>query len=121
MRRTRAVLTLILLVLAALGVVGVGAAGPAVAGGPTSVLLSAPGEGRVAALYYTDADYDALAQLVEEAGGERHGGHDRLPRPSRQGHPDQLSRRLAKKPRRSAAASSAPIPSTTSGAWCAWG
>lgn len=39
-------------------------AGPATAGGPTSVLLSVPGEGRTASLYYTDAAYDELADLV---------------------------------------------------------
>jgi hypothetical protein len=38
--------------------------GPASAGGPTSVLLSVPGEGRTASLYYTDAAYDELADLV---------------------------------------------------------
>jgi hypothetical protein len=37
---------------------------PATAGGPTSVLLSVPGEGRTASLYYTDPEYDALAQAV---------------------------------------------------------
>lgn len=58
MRPARAVLALLLahavLLLAA----------PAQAGGPTSVLLSVPGEGRVAALYYTDPAYEALADLV---------------------------------------------------------
>ena len=38
--------------------------GPAVAGGPTSALLSVPGEGTTASLYYTDPEYDALAHLV---------------------------------------------------------
>ena len=37
---------------------------PASAGGPTSVFLSVPGEGRTAALYYTDAEYDELTLLV---------------------------------------------------------
>jgi hypothetical protein len=37
---------------------------PAAAGGPTSVLLSVPGEGRTASLYYTDPEYDALARAV---------------------------------------------------------
>jgi len=37
---------------------------PATAGGPTSVLLSVPGEGRTASLYYTDPEYDALARAV---------------------------------------------------------
>jgi hypothetical protein len=34
------------------------------AGGPTSALLSVPGEGATASLYYTDPEYDALADLV---------------------------------------------------------
>ena len=38
--------------------------GPAYAGGPTSVLLSVPGEGRTASLYYTDDAYEELADLV---------------------------------------------------------
>jgi hypothetical protein len=38
--------------------------GPASAGGPTSALLSVPGEGATASLYYTDPEYDALANLV---------------------------------------------------------
>jgi hypothetical protein len=38
--------------------------GPAAAGGPTSALLSVPGEGTTASLYYTDPEYDALAHLV---------------------------------------------------------
>jgi hypothetical protein len=38
--------------------------GPAAAGGPTSALLSVPGEGTTASLYYTDPEYDALAGLV---------------------------------------------------------
>jgi hypothetical protein len=38
--------------------------GPAAAGGPTSALLSVPGEGKTASLYYTDPEYDALARLV---------------------------------------------------------
>jgi len=59
MRRSRAVVTLVLLVVSALW-----AAGPAAAGGPTSVLLSVPGEGRTASLYYSDADYQALSELV---------------------------------------------------------
>lgn len=39
-------------------------AGPAAAGGPTSALLSVPGTGTTASLYYTDAEYDELAGLV---------------------------------------------------------
>ncbi len=61
-RRTRALLTILLLALAALA--GPGTAGPAAAGGPTSVLLSVPGEGRLAALYYSDPEYRALEDLV---------------------------------------------------------
>ncbi len=37
---------------------------PAAAGGPTSALLSVPGEGKTTSLYYTDPEYDALASLV---------------------------------------------------------
>jgi hypothetical protein len=37
---------------------------PAAAGGPTSALLSVPGQGRTASLYYTEPAYDALADLV---------------------------------------------------------
>jgi hypothetical protein len=55
-------------------------AGPASAGGPTSALLSAPGEARTASLYYTDDAYDQLASLVGGGGsgtGEGSGGnHD---------------------------------------------
>ena len=39
-------------------------AGPAAAGGPTSVLLVVPGEGRTASLYTGQADYESLAGLV---------------------------------------------------------
>ncbi|HET6561653.1 MAG TPA: hypothetical protein VFG72_07240 [Marmoricola sp.] len=59
MRRTHVLLTLVLLTLST-----VWAAGPAVAGGPTSVLLSVPGEGRMAALYHTEADYQRLGDLA---------------------------------------------------------
>jgi hypothetical protein len=40
------------------------AAGPASAGGPTSVLLVEPGAGRTAALYTSSADYERLVELV---------------------------------------------------------
>jgi hypothetical protein len=43
--------------------------GPASAGGPTSALLSVPGGGRTASLYYTDAAYTELAELVGAQGG----------------------------------------------------
>ena len=39
-------------------------AGPATAGGPTSVLLSSPTLGRTTSLYMTDSAYDALAKEV---------------------------------------------------------
>jgi hypothetical protein len=42
---------------------------PASAGGPTSALLSIPGQGRTASLYYTDAEYEELAELVGVSGG----------------------------------------------------
>ncbi len=58
-RSTRLLLTVLVLTLATLCT-----ARPASAGGPTSVLLSLPGEGRVAALYHTDADYASLLELV---------------------------------------------------------
>jgi hypothetical protein len=58
-RRCRAALTVI-----ALTVLTLLAAGPAQAGGPTSVLLVVPGAGQTASLYYNDADYDTLASLV---------------------------------------------------------
>lgn len=38
--------------------------GPASAGGPTSVLLAEPATRTAASFYYTDADYEALADLV---------------------------------------------------------
>ena len=59
MRRRRAALVVLMIVLISLLV-----AGPASAGGPTSVLLVEPGTGRTASLYTGDADYEALAELV---------------------------------------------------------
>ena len=59
MRRTTARLTLLLL-----SVCGLLVAAPAAAGGPTSVLLSVPGESRTASLYHTDPDYQALSAMV---------------------------------------------------------
>ncbi len=59
MHRFRASLTVALLVAASLML-----SRPASAGGPTSALLSVPGEGKTASLYYTDPEYDALADLV---------------------------------------------------------
>ena len=63
MYRLRASLTAALLVAATLMLSGM-LSGPAAAGGPTSALLSVPGEGATASLYYTDPEYDALADLV---------------------------------------------------------
>jgi hypothetical protein len=57
--RFRASLTVALLVAASLML-----SVPASAGGPTSALLSVPGEGKTASLYYTDPEYVALADLV---------------------------------------------------------
>jgi hypothetical protein len=57
-------------------------AAPAGAGGPTSALLSVPGAGSTASLYYTDPEYDELAGLVgvSEPGGtfdgKESGGHE---------------------------------------------
>jgi hypothetical protein len=59
MRRCRAALTVI-----ALTVLTFLVAGPAQAGGPTSVLLVVPGTGQTASLYYSDDDYNTLAGLV---------------------------------------------------------
>jgi hypothetical protein len=58
--RFRAALTIALLL-----VISLTSFGPAAAGGPTSALLTVPGEGETASLYYTDPEYDALARLVE--------------------------------------------------------
>ena len=52
------------ILITALLTVGLTALVPAAAGGPTSALLSVPGEARTASLYYTDADYEALSDLV---------------------------------------------------------
>jgi hypothetical protein len=64
--RVRALTLLAVRVSAALGVALLPAlaAAPAAAGGPTSVLLSAPALGRTASLYLTDPEYDALAEHV---------------------------------------------------------
>lgn len=43
-------------------------AAPASAGGPTSAILSVPGEGRTASLYYTDDEYGQLARLIGAEG-----------------------------------------------------
>ena len=52
------------ILITALLMVGLTSLVPAAAGGPTSALLSVPGEARTASLYYTDADYEALSDLV---------------------------------------------------------
>lgn len=62
MRRPRAVLAV--LATAALSLLAAGFAGSAAAGGPTSVLLVVPGEGRTASLYSGSADYGELSRLV---------------------------------------------------------
>ncbi len=59
MRRGRATLTALVLVLLSMFV-----GGTAHAGGPTSALLVVPGAGQTAALYNSDADYNSLATLV---------------------------------------------------------
>jgi hypothetical protein len=51
--------------------------GRAEAGGPTSALLTVPGEGVTASLYYTDPQYDALAGLVGMADDDGVGSVDR--------------------------------------------
>ena len=59
MRRCRATIATFALTVTALLV-----AGPALAGGPTSVLLVVPGSGRTASLYTGNADYQKLGELV---------------------------------------------------------
>lgn len=59
MRNVRAALAVLTIMLISLL-----AAGPASAGGPTSVLLVVPGTGQTESLYTGDADYEALAGLV---------------------------------------------------------
>jgi hypothetical protein len=50
------------------------AAGPAAAGGPTSVLLVSPGSGRTASLYTTDPAYSQLLSALDEAPVAERGG-----------------------------------------------
>ena len=78
MHRLRAALSVVLLAAAPLAL-----AGPAFAGGPTSALLSVPGTGTTASLYYTDPEYDALAALV---GVEGDSGGGVAGEPSGAGH-----------------------------------
>jgi hypothetical protein len=61
--RRRAVLAVLALAVSSLLIAGF--AGSAAAGGPTSVLLVAPGEGRTASLYSSSSDYAELARLVD--------------------------------------------------------
>jgi hypothetical protein len=49
-------------------------AGPAAAGGPTSVLLVSPGDGRTASLYHSDPAYDQLAAALGESPVAEPGG-----------------------------------------------
>ncbi|HEX6149794.1 hypothetical protein [Nocardioides sp.] len=58
MHRLRSSLVLVVLVVALTPL------GRAEAGGPTSVLLTVPGDGATASLYYTDPQYEALARVV---------------------------------------------------------
>jgi hypothetical protein len=76
--RRRAVYTVLIAVLVSLG-----AAGPAAAGGPTSVLLVAPGDGSTASLYTNDADYQSLARLL---GAEQYGAVTGASEPAGAGH-----------------------------------
>ena len=54
-------------------------AGPADAGGPTSVLLTSPGTARAAALYYTDPRYAELEALLHGQEAEGSEGTTRYP------------------------------------------
>jgi hypothetical protein len=71
--RVRALLVLLVSAVAVLLPVAV--AGPATAGGPTSVLMSSPALGRTSSLYTDDAGYQALADYVSafESGTGRTG------------------------------------------------
>lgn len=70
MSTARTVRTALGIVLMAATSLLVGAlASPARAGGPTSVLLVAPGGGGTASLYYDDPRYDALSRLVTSEAG----------------------------------------------------
>lgn len=71
MRRGRAALAVFITMLLSLVV-----AGPASAGGPTSVLLVLPGTGQTASLYHVDTDYAALAGLVGAVDGSGSGTVD---------------------------------------------
>lgn len=64
---------MVLRILAVVAVLFAFTAAPAHAGGPTSVLLSAPPS--VAAFGYDDPEYDQLQTLTEPAAGETRGQH----------------------------------------------
>ena len=71
MHRLRDTLILVIVVVALTPL------GRAEAGGPTSALLTVPGAGVTASLYYTDPEYDELAGLVGMADGDGVGTVDR--------------------------------------------
>jgi hypothetical protein len=66
LRGRRKLVGLLIAVLAAVS--WFGAVQIASAGGPTSVLMASPRNGRVAALYYTDAGYERLVAAVQAYG-----------------------------------------------------
>ena len=66
MLTVRAPITVLLLTVA----ISLALIAPASAGGPTSAILSVPGEGKTASVYYTDAAYTELARLVGAEGME---------------------------------------------------
>jgi uncharacterized protein (TIGR02246 family) len=81
--RTRPVLATVVATLLSAAVL---VPAPAGAGGPTSALLSIPGSGQTASLYYTDPEYDELSGLVGVAepsgtfdGEESGSGHESGP------------------------------------------
>ena len=72
MHRCRAGLTALTVVLMSLLV-----AGPASAGGPTSLLMAEPDTGRTSSLYFSDPDYETLATVVGAHGADVAGTVDR--------------------------------------------
>jgi hypothetical protein len=62
-RRRRGALAILMTLF--LSLLATGFAGWAAAGGPTSVLLVVPGEGRTASLYHGSADYEELVNLLD--------------------------------------------------------
>lgn len=67
MRRSAALLARLTAVTAVAGAALLLAAPPALAGGPTSVLLASPAAQRTASLYYSDADYDRLFEALGQS------------------------------------------------------